>query len=155
MEERLACMLVAYMTFESATYTQKAVSSHTKRLKLERASASATRTRPEPARAAKVGAMRSSGEALIVVTAPGSGVAAAPWDASVRPTAPSMLTLRGARGRARQRQGRVRTRPRPRAPASCRWLFFRAREHAPARAAAAVRTRQRQGSTRALPASRR
>ena len=61
-------MLFAYMTFESATYTQKALSSHRngRNAVAARLRRGGEASRPEPVSAASAGAMRSSGEALIL-----------------------------------------------------------------------------------------
>ena len=68
-EVRLACMLLAYMTLESATYTQKAVSSHRNGRKVACAAALASCARSVPA-AVSAGAMRSEGKAFMLRSCP-------------------------------------------------------------------------------------
>jgi hypothetical protein len=111
-EERLAWMLVAYMTFEIATYTQNALRSHRK-LRNPGTSlfAAATRSRGLPATEASAGAMRSSGEALMewlggpVV----GGAHRRPHrNASLRRSAPPVRPAATPWGRARWRRGRAR-----------------------------------------------
>src|SRR5215469_18819666 len=67
MTDRLACMLLAYMMFDSVTYTQNTVSTPSSGLKLARPAIAALMSgaRSGRVKAAITGEIRSSGETLI------------------------------------------------------------------------------------------
>src|SRR5262245_55999037 len=103
MVERLACMLLAYMMLESATYTQKALRTYRIGRKLAWVAAAAAPCGRVMA-AASEGARRSRGEAFIACAVTGSWCRArgAPWNASLRSSVGAVRGTRGFPGRARQ-----------------------------------------------------